>query len=495
MTSTAVFGGAQMASVLINLLRGKLVAIFLGSTGLGIQSLLTNASSTMQELALLGINTTAVRNISTANEGGNHAVLLRTLAIVRRLILIAAIVGMAITMLLSPVLSKSSFGTYSQTPLYLLLSGVVLLNILGVGEYVILQGTRRYRQLAICSVVTPLCGLLFGIPIYYFWGTDGILPAMLVVSLLYYFVIRRLTYRSASPDMHTDTERITLRQVWAEGKNIVQLGIIMTAATLLGLLTTYAIAAYISNTGTLSDVGLFQTAQSITAQYTGLVFAAMAADYYPHLSARLSRSRNQAHLLVNQQTEIVMLVVVPLVMFVILTAPLIIRILLTEEFMPVLQIIRFMGFAAILRSFCFPIDYIALAKGDMKYFFWFEGVWTNAKMLTILLVFYHIYGLEGLGYGTLLSSAIDLACSTLLTRWRFGFRHSSQCVWLVIRLVGFATLCFAASFIPSPIASYTTMAVVTVLAIWYCLRQLDRRIDLRAAIAAKLHKKEKDTPQ
>lgn len=37
---------------------------------------------------------------------------------------------------------------------------------------------------------------------------------------------------------------------------------------------------FISNFGSLKDVGLYQAANSITNQYVGVVFAAMGADFF-----------------------------------------------------------------------------------------------------------------------------------------------------------------------------------------------------------------------
>lgn len=485
--STAVFGSAQMVNVLINLLRGKLVAVFLGSVGIGINTLLNNAASTVQEFAMLGINTISVRNISSAKEAGNKDVLQYTIQLVRKLMLLAAMVGLLLMLVASPLLSRFSFGESISTRLFLLLSVVVFLNILGIGEYIILQGMRRYRLLALASVATPLFSLLIGVPIYWLMGIRGILPAMLAVSFLYFVIVHYLARRYATLDV--PTPHITLRQAWTEGRSIIKLGSIMMAASLLGMLTTYSISAFISNTGSLSDVGLYQAANSITMQYIGMVFAAMAADYYPHLAGKIEHNTSDAFRLVNQQIEIVQLIIVPLTLFVIILAPLIIQILLTDEFSPICQIIRFMAVAGVLRAFCFPMDYIALAKGDMKYFFWFEGVANNLKNLIIIIIFYHLYGLQGLGYAALITSVIDIVASTTLVHWRYGFTLSQTTVRLVLFLLLIVILCFLATFLPVSPWVYALEAFLAIFGSWYCYRQLDRRIDIRNLFHSALHRK------
>ena len=55
------FGGAQVFQILINLVRGKFVALLLGPEGMGISSLFAASSNTIQQLAILGLPTSIVK--------------------------------------------------------------------------------------------------------------------------------------------------------------------------------------------------------------------------------------------------------------------------------------------------------------------------------------------------------------------------------------------------------------------------------------------------
>ena len=75
----------------------------------------------------------------------------------------------------------------------------------------------------------------------------------------------------------------------------------------------------------------------------------------------------------NQQSEIVMLIVTPLAILMIMTAPLMIRLLLSEEFTPLISVIRFMGVGLFFKAMAYPMGYISFAKGDKKFFFWYPS--------------------------------------------------------------------------------------------------------------------------
>lgn len=496
--STAVFGSAQLMGVLINLVRGKLVALILHSAGMGIMTLLTNAANTIQQFALLGINISAIRNISQVNEDcatagkastdtSKSQVLAATIRLVRSMFVIAAVFGLLLTIVASPLIAQTSFGSYQYMPLLLLLSLSVMLSILGTGEMTVMQGLRRYKQLAFCSVVPPLCGVLISVPIYYLWGIEGIVPAMILSGAIYYLVMRYYSFRDRR--QKSEKERLSLRTIWYEGHDIIQLGLVMTIGTVVGSMTTYAVTAFVSSVGSVTDVGYYQAANLITMQYTSMIFTAMATDFYPRLSSIIQKQTAEANLLVNQQTEIVLLIVTPLSMLLILTAPLLISLLLTNEFQVIRTLICYIGLASIFKALSFPMDYIAYAKGDKKYIFWIETVWGNAKTFVVLSLFYYYYGLNGLGYGALCAACIDAALSIVLTRWRYGFRLTAPTLHLLFLMLFLSVGCFLALFISSSTISFTVMSTTTIVCIFYSFYALNQRMDLHAIVRRLKRKK------
>ena len=490
-SSTAIFGSAQILNILVNIIRGKLVAYILHSAGMGIASIFTSAANTIQQFALMGLNMSAVPSISQANNDADPQVLAFTIRLVRRIVLLASLLGLIVTVVLSPVLAHTSFNDQSYIPYFILLSLSVFFNVMGTGEMAVMQGLRRYKLLAFCSVVPPLCGLLLSVPIYFIWGIQGIVPAMIVVNLVYFVVIRMLSYRNKQS---APQERISMKTMWTQGRGIIKFGAIMTFGSLLGTLTTYALIAFISNVGSIEDVGFYQASNVITSQYTGLVFTAMATDYYPHLSSLVKTNMREAVRVINQQTEIIMLIIAPLASILILTAPLAIRILLTEEFLSIERMICFIGLASVFKALCFPRDYIIFAKGDNKIIFWVETVWGCTKTFTIMGAFYYYLGLDGLGYGALCVSLVDVTVSLVLIPWRYGFRFTRKTINLIIVTSIMATICLLGSLIPSPVEKYAVMGITTLVCTVYCGIQLNKRMELRAIISRikNRHKKQEE---
>ena len=208
----------------------------------------------------------------------------------------------------------------------------------------------------------------------------------------------------------------------------------------------------------------------------------------------MKTDQEEAFRLVNQQTEILVLILSPLIMLLILSAPLAIRALLTSEFLATERMVRFLGMAGIFKALCFPMDYIAYAKGDTNYIFWVESVWGCAKTFTIMALFYYFLGLNGLGYGALVTSIVDVIVCLILIPWRYGFRFTRKTINLIIITTLMATICLLGSLIPSMLEKYAVMGVSTTICFVYCFVQLNKRMDLRAIISRikNRHKKEEE---
>lgn len=484
MKGTALFGGTQVVNIIVNILRGKLVAVLLGTLGMGISALYMSTLLPLQQLFSLGMPLAVVSVIAAADlssEGGRHLVSAKVEAY-RRCLLLLALAGVATMLVLAPWFSRSAFGDTGHTRAFMALSAALFFLVMEAGETAVLQSRRQMRQVAVRSVVNAVGALVIGVPLYWWLGVRGIVPAIVLSTAVVWAYSRTVTRR-----LHLCQKSQSWGATWHFGRGIMSLGFFMMLAALFGNLATYALNAVIRSQGSISDVGLYQAANSITSQYVGIVFAAMATDYYPRL-ASLKTDREGFHSLVHKEYELVLLIIAPLVALLILTAPLLIRILLTKEFLPLTGVIRLMGLAILCKAACFPLDYVSMAHGRKKYFFWMEGVWCNVKTFAVMAGCYCLWGLQGLGWGALASGLIDVVVTTVMTRWFFGISTIRLQARLFLPLLAVLGACAACSLWEDERMAYGGMAVFTVVVSVFCLRLLARRADLGEWLRGKWHR-------
>lgn len=452
-----MFGGVQLFQIIINLVRGKFVALLLGPEGMGIASLFTTSSATIQKFASLGLNNSIVKEV--AADSDNREKTLENIGIALRLVSATALTGALVCMLFAWPLSRLTFGTYEMAWQFMLLGVAVGLTIACGGPFAILQGLHEVKRLSRSSVVGGLSGLLFGVPLYYFFGTRGIVPAMVILSLtmfLFYHISLRNALGHPLPK---------IRFAWQSHRpmvvKLVSLGLILMANDLILSLVMYAVNLFIRIHGSVGDVGLYQAANTVTNQYSGLVFAAMAMDYFPRLSKAVADNRLMATI-VNRQTELVALIIAPAVGALIATAPVIIRLLLSSEFEGILPLMRWMGLGVMLKALAFPMGYISIAKGNKKLFFWMEGIGANVMTLSLSCLGYHFFGLIGLGYALVADNAICIAMYYAVNRTLYGYRFSRASGRHMLAAASIGAACFAASLISEPFLAYPLMGALTI---------------------------------
>ena len=436
----SAFGGVQVFNIIINLIRGKFVAVFLGAEGMGISSLLSSATNTIQQFAGLGLNLALVKEVAANKEDSNK--LSQVVAVTVRLILFTSLLGAAVCGFAAPLWGRWTFGDYSYTGSFILLSVAVALSIGGSGYLALLQGLGSVKRITKASLVGGLTGLFCGVPIYWLFGINGIVPAMIILSLavfLFYFI----SFKSK-----TSTEIQKSSFEWSKHKSIVKklisLGLLLMIGSLVGTLVNYLINLFVRFIGSVEDVGLFQAANSLTNQYVGIIFSALAMDYFPRLSAVANKNSDLADV-VNRQIEIVMLITTPLVILLIISTPLVIRLLLTEEFLCITSLMRWMGLGMLIQALAFPIGYIYIAKEDRKAYIWMEVAMSNCVWIISSILFYFYFGLLGLGISLVARGVLDLIINCLLCRFRYGFIFNSRNIRIIFLSVILGVAGFFAS--------------------------------------------------
>ncbi|MDE6795766.1 MAG: O-antigen translocase [Muribaculaceae bacterium] len=466
---TSLFGGVQVFHVLINLVRGKLVAMLLGPAGMGISALFASSATTIQRFASLGLNLAIVKETASKNE--DPEALVTTISIARQLITATAIVGALICILFSSFLSRVTFGNDRMTLQFILLGAVVGLSVAYNGKLSILQGIQEVKRISVASLIGGITGLVVGVPLYYFFGDDGIVPAMVVLALaMYLFYSFSLSRSIKLPNV---------KFIWQSHKPIVKtlvvLGLLLMANDLIMSLVQYLTNIFIKNYGSTDAVGLYQAANSVTNQYSGMVFTAMAMDYFPRLS-KVASDNNEMRNVVNRQTEIVALIITPASTLLILTAPIVIRLLLTSEFLTITPLMRWMGLGILIRALSIPMGYISFAKGNRKLFFWFEGIICNGMTLVYSCIFYYFFGLIGLGYALVADNLSCLILYYIVNRHMYDYRFSKESAINLGLAIAIGTLVFYASLIESVALSYSIMTVLTVISIIYAFIVLRKKL-------------------
>ena len=108
---TGIFGGVQGISILISLVRNKAMALLLGAGGMGFNALLMSVQNFAAQCTNLGISFGAVPRLSELYEQGDEERLTYNIKVIRTWSVIAALLGFAFCVIVSPLMNDWSFSS------------------------------------------------------------------------------------------------------------------------------------------------------------------------------------------------------------------------------------------------------------------------------------------------------------------------------------------------------------------------------------------------
>lgn len=481
MKATSIFGGVQVFNIIISIGRSKILAILLGPAGIGILGLIMSTTKLISSLTNFGLGISAVKEIAIAFELGDEKQLAKTIVIVKRWIWYTGLFGALLTILLSPFLSELTFGNKDYTVAFVWLSITLLLNQLTSGSFVFLQGLRKLKYLAKANVIGAALGLLVSVPIYYYLGVEGIVPAMIFTSILGFVVAYFFTSK-----VNNRTIAVTSNETITKGKGMLVMGFMLSISGIMVLGVSYVIRIFINNNGGVEDVGLYNAGIAIISTYVGLLFTAMETDYFPRLSAVIHNDKKAIEL-INQQAEIAILILAPVLIVFLVFVDWIITLLYSSEFIPIKEMIYWAAIGMFFKVAAWVLAFFFIAKGASKLFFWSELI-TNMYTLILNLVGYYYWGLTGLGLSYLISYFIYLIQIYTITRRIYNFSFSNAIIKIFLLQFSLAIICLIVAKQISSHWSYGIGTIFILISMYYSFMELDKRLNLKDLFAKYLKK-------
>jgi len=473
--ATSIFGGVQVFNIIISIIRSKFIAVLLGPAGMGISDLLISTSGLISGITNFGLGTSAVRDVAAANSTGNKKRISIIIIVLKRWIYITSTLGAVIMLVLSPWLSQVVFGNHHYTIAFVWISITFIFNQITSGQLVILQGMRKMEYLAKASLAGSALGLIITVPLYYKFGTEGIVPAIIITSIISFSLSWYYGRQVKIEKLH-----VTRVRTIAEGKHMLMMGFLISLSGLISLGASYVMRIFISRHGGIEQVGFYTAGFAMINTYVGLVFTAMATDYYPRLSA-VAHSNELCKRSINQQAEIALLILAPVIMVFIIFIKWLVILLYSSRFIAVNDMIIWAALGMFFKAATWSIGFILLAKGASKIYFWCEFT-GNLYMLALNIIGYHFLGLTGLGISFLAGYLVYFIQVFILSWIKYQFRFDIAFIKIFIIQFALAVGCFLAVRIAGNAYAYISGVVLIGAATRYSYYELDKRLDLKEII-------------
>lgn len=463
--SSALLGGSQSLNILIGIVRTKAMALFLGPAGFGVAGLYNSIVDLTQNIAGMGVNSSGVRQIAEAVGSNDTQRITLTIAVLRRTSIVLGLLGAVTLMVCARPISRLTFGSERYASGVAILSIAAFCKLVSGGQAALVQGTRRIADLAKMNTFGALFGAIIGIALVYVLREKGIVLYVVAVTITAIFMSWWYARKVEIPRIS-----VPVKQVVAEIKALLGLGIAFMISSLMTLGVAYTIRITVLHKVGIEATGLYQSAWTLGGMYVGFILQAMAADFYPRLTASVN-DHPTCNRLVNEQARVGLLLAGPGVLATLTFAPIVIAVLYSSRFGASVPILRWICLGATLQVITWPMGFIIVAKGKQKLFIFSEVVWATVSLALTWVCVGH-FGLNGAGIAFFLSYVFHGILVYPIARHLSGFRFSPQNLKtgaIFLSVIAFVFCSF--SFLPQ-YAAITLGSFAVILTSWYSARLL-----------------------
>lgn len=465
--SSALIGGSSVINIALGIIRTKTMALLLGPSGFGLFGLYNSIVNLAQAVAGMGVNSSGVRQIAEAANSSDAQRLARTAAVLRRTSVALGVLGGGLLIVLSKQVSLLTFGSDQYRVPVCLLSLAVLFQLVSGGQAALIQGMRRISSLASMGALGAILGTALSIVVVYFFRDRGIAPALVSVAamtiIMSWWYSRKL--RTAPPVLSPSHYR-------AEVATLLKLGIALMSGGMVMMAVAYVVRIIVLRKLGLAAAGFYQSAWSLGGLYVSFILQAMAADFYPRLTAHADDNA-ACNRLVNEQIRVGSLLACPGAIATLTFAPVVISLLYSAKFGAAVGVLRWICLGATLQILTWPMGFIILVKARPALLVLSELAWGVVHVgLAWLCV--RAFGLNGAGIAFFGAYVFHALLTYPLAVHLSGFRWSLVNMQASSLFLGVIAVVFTAFYVLPPIWTTALGVVAVVAAGTYSLRVLSR---------------------
>lgn len=457
--TSSIVGGASVINIAVGLIRTKVAALILGPSGVGLIGLMQNLVTTAATISAMGFGNVGTRQIAAAAATGDAV----SIAASRRALLwgtmALALAGGATFWALRSILAAQVLDDVSLSGDVGWLSIAVAVTVASGSQGALIRGLRRTTDIALLTIYSAVLSTILGVISVWYLGSDGLLLFVIAAPVSTFLLGHAFVARLP----RAETADAPIGALMSQWREMVSLGAAFMVSGVAGMLGQLAVRTIVHR-GLGSDaLGQFQASSSISMTYIGFVLGAMGTDFYPRLVAAI-HDRSVVNRMVNQQTEVALLLAGPVLLGMVSLAPWVIRLLYSEQFATSADVLRWQVIGDVLKITSWPLGFIIIASGDGRTYMTSEvigstsfGVFTWALMSTM--------GVTATGMSFLAMYCVVLAFVYTAARRRTSFRWSRPVAWLSAGLTACSAFVLAIAHWSEPIAEIVGAVATTAFAL------------------------------
>jgi polysaccharide transporter, PST family len=388
---TSIWNGiATVLKLMISIVTNKIVAIFLGPGGIALLGQFGNFVSMVTSFSSLGVNTGVTKYISEFKD--DYEQRNKFLSTSFYITVIGTLIASLVVYFGRNYFSDFVFHTHKYVSIIVVLAITLILFTLNAFFIAVFNGFKQFKIIIARNILGSLISLAMAVLLVIRYGLYGALLGVIFSQTLVFFVLLGAILKAK----WFSREELFLR--YFDLKTILKL----SNFTLMTLVSTFfsnyiqlRIRNYVIVNVSVTDAGYWEALTRISGIYLMVITSTMSLYYLPRLSEIKENIELRAEIIKGYKFLLPLTIFACLGIFIF--KRLIVNILFTSAFLPMLPLFRFQLIGDILRISSWLLAYNFLAKAMTKIYIISEIVFgISLYFSTIFCV--HRFGIIGVTY-------------------------------------------------------------------------------------------------
>ena len=364
----------------------KVVAVYVGPSGLALMGQMQNFISMMSSVASAGVNSGVVKYTAEHYEDEQIKQKIWSSALKISLVLI---IPMAIGIIfLADFISMQLLNTAEYSSIFMVFAITVIFFVLNGLLTSILNGQKEIKKLTILNIVGSLFGLAVTILLVTQYELYGALIAGIVSQSIVFFITLAFVLKSSWFKLS-----MFLGSMDKEYRNKLLKYSLMTITYIItSSLSQIYIRHYLGANIGWDEAGYWQAIWRISETYLMLITTTLTIYYLPKLSSIQDKVELRKELLYGY--KIIMPIVIVMALGIYIFRDFIISILFSEAFSPMAQLFFYQLIGDVIKIAAWLLGFIMVAKAMTRLSI-FSEIFFACSFVGFVVLFVNIYGLIG----------------------------------------------------------------------------------------------------
>lgn len=364
----------------------KVVAVYVGPSGLALIGQMQNFISMMSSVASAGLNSGVVKYTAEHYEDEQIKQKIWSSALKISLVLI---IPMAIGIIfLADFISMQLLNTAEYSSIFMVFAITVIFFVLNGLLTSILNGQKEIKKLTILNIVGSLFGLAVTILLVTQYELYGALIAGIVSQSIVFFITLAFVLKSSWFKLS-----MFLGSMDKEYRNKLLKYSLMTITYIItSSLSQIYIRHYLGANIGWDEAGYWQAIWRISETYLMLITTTLTIYYLPKLSSIQDKVELRKELLYGY--KIIMPIVIVMALGIYIFRDFIISILFSEAFSPMAQLFFYQLIGDVIKIAAWLLGFIMVAKAMTRLSI-FSEIFFACSFVGFVVLFVNIYGLIG----------------------------------------------------------------------------------------------------